>query len=110
METGLAALQRIHAAFYAENRDVTDADTLATLAVELGGDEGAFRAEFAAEAANRETWSDFAIAQNADVRGFPTVIAGTGQDNGYALVTHGFQSAAHIAAALERWLAEGQAA
>ena len=105
METGLAALRRIHAAFYAENRDVTDADTLATLAAELGLDAEAFRAEFAAEAATRETWSDFAVAQNAGVRGFPTMIAATGEDNGYALVTHGFQPAAHIVPALERWLA-----
>ena len=109
MELGLAALRRIHEAFYAENRDVTDIATLATIVTELGLDEDAFRGEFAAEAAKRETLSDFAIAQNAGVRGFPTVIAGAGKDNGYALVTNGFQSAANILPALERWIGECKA-
>lgn len=109
MELGLAALRRIHEAFYAENRDVTDIATLATIVTELGLDEDAFRGEFAAEAAKRETLSDFATAQNAGVRGFPTVIAGAGKDNGYALVTNGFQSAANILPALKRWIGECKA-
>lgn len=104
MATGLAALRRIHRAFYAESRDVTDTETLAEQAVELGMDRTAFRDEFASEAALAETRGDFATAQSAGIRGFPTLIAGEGDDNQYALVTHGFQPDAHILPALEHWL------
>ncbi|MDE2580561.1 MAG: DsbA family protein, partial [Rhodospirillales bacterium] len=109
MDTGLAALRRIHRAFYAENRDVTDTATLAALAAEFGVDEAAFRSEFDSDAAVEETRGDFAIAQSAGIRGFPTLIAGDRDDNQYALVTHGFQPSARILPALERWLGEAAA-
>ncbi|HEX2939451.1 MAG TPA: DsbA family protein [Rhodopila sp.] len=112
MDVGLAALKRVQAAFYAENLDVTDAATLAILAAELGMDTEAFRADFGSETSIRETWRDFQIAQSAGVRGFPTLIAGAGDEGRYALVTHGFQPAARILPALERWfetVKEGQA-
>lgn len=104
METGLAALRQLHRAFYAENRDVTDPGTLADLAAELGMDRADFLNEFTSEAAIAETRGDFAIAQAAGIRGFPTLIAGEGADNRYALVTNGFQRAESILPALEQWL------
>lgn len=110
MQTGLAALRRIQRAFYAENQDVTDADTLAALATELGMDPGAFHDEFASEAAVKETSDDFAIVQSAGIRGFPTLIARKGSENQYTLITHGFQPAAHIISALEHWLGKAAAA
>lgn len=106
MDVGLAALGRIHRAFYAENRDVTNIDTLTILASELGVDAADFRAEFESEAAVQETHNDFALAQSAGVRGFPTLIAGKDGDHRYALVTHGFQAGALVIPALERWLAD----
>lgn len=109
METGLAALRRIHRAFYAENRDVTDTDMLAGIAAELGVDAATFRDEFESEAAVEETRGDFAIAQSAGIRGFPTLIAGEGNDDQYALVTHGFQPSGRILPALERWLGKSGA-
>lgn len=109
MDTGLAALRRIHRAFYAENRDVTDTATLAALAAEFGVDEAAFRSEFDSEAAMEETRGDFAIAQSAGIRGFPTLIAGDRDDDQYALVTHGFQPSASILPALEQWLGKAAA-
>ncbi len=110
MDTGLAALRRIHRAFYAENRDVTDPDTLAALAAELGVDAASFRAEFDSDAAIEETRGDFAITQSTGIGGFPTLIAGEGGDRPYALVTHGFQPGARILPALEQWLAKAAAA
>ncbi|OIR08060.1 DSBA-like thioredoxin domain protein [mine drainage metagenome] len=103
-ETGLAALRRIQRAFYAENRDVTDTGTLTALAVELGMEAKAFRNDFESEAAAAETRADFAIAQSAGVRGFPTLITGKGRDGRHALVTHGFQPGAQILPALAQWL------
>lgn len=104
MATGLAALRRIHHAFYAESRDVTDTGTLADLAAEFGLDPAEFRDEFDSEAALEEARNDFATAQSAGIRGFPTLIAGEGDDNQYLLVTHGFQPGARILPALEQWL------
>lgn len=104
METGLAALRRIHRAFYAENREVTDTDTLVAIAVELGMDAATFREEFESKEAVEETRNDFAIAQSVGVRGFPTMIAGKGDNNQYELVTHGFQAGGRILPALEQWV------
>jgi putative protein-disulfide isomerase len=106
-ETALAGLKRLHQAFYAENRDVTDPEVLAALAGELGFDPDAFRADFASEEAIAETRNDFAFAQAVGVRGFPTLIAGNGRDNRYALVTYGYQACEATLGALENWLANG---
>ena len=110
MQTALAGLQRIQHAFYAQNQDVTEVETLVALAAELGVDAQTFRREFASEEAMRETRADFAIAQQAGVRGFPTLIAGSAGDDRYALITHGFQPAQRIIPAIERWLGQADAA
>ena len=62
-------------------------------------------ADFDAETAAEETWADFALTQRVGVNGFPTVIAGSGADNSYALVTRGFQPAKRILPALDHWRA-----
>lgn len=101
----LAALRRIHTAFYAESRDVTDPDILTQIAAELGFDAVQFRVDFNADAAVQETRADFALTQGAGIRGFPTLIAGTGADHEYAVVTHGFQPAERVLPALTSWYA-----
>ena len=103
MPMALAALQRIQRAFYADNQDVTQVDTLAALAAELGVDEAGFREEFASDDAREQTRADFALAQASGIRGFPTLIAGDGADKPYALITHGFQPADRIMAIVEAW-------
>ncbi|CAG4924035.1 unnamed protein product [Acidocella sp. C78] len=110
MQPALAALKRIHRAFYAENQDVTDTETLVRLAGEIGVDPDQFRAEFTSDSAIEETWADFELTQGAGVRGFPTLIAGQGDEGRYALVTHGFQPAARILPALEGWFDKARAA
>ncbi|WP_026440227.1 DsbA family protein [Acidocella facilis] len=104
MTSGLAALARIQRAFYAENRDVTAAEVLTDLAMELGMDEFGFKTPFNDAAVAAETMQDFALAQQAGIRGFPTLIAGTGDQSGYALVTNGFQRADRLIPALTAWL------
>ena len=100
----LVALRRIQYAFYAENKDITDIDTLTELVAGLGVDPADFRDEFDGEAAIEETRDDFAIAQAIGVRGFPTLIVGEGENNRYTLVTKGFQPGAHILPALAQWI------
>src|SRR5215210_1452394 len=55
--TGLPAfLHRVQAAFYAENRDVTDEQVLADLAAQSGFDRETFLPAFRGEEAKQETW------------------------------------------------------
>ncbi|HQT79111.1 MAG TPA: DsbA family protein [Rhodopila sp.] len=114
MPAALAGLRRIHTAFYAENRDVTQLEELTAIAVELGFPEAGFRSAWNSDEAKLETQRDFALSQASGIRGFPTLIAGigqapedeqspNGQDAEYALVTHGFQPAGRILPALHKW-------
>ena len=106
----LAALAAIHRAFYAENRDVTDPSVLADVAAGIGLDRTGFLDAFEGEEARQETWADFALAQRAGIRGFPTLLAGDDAGGEYRTVTHGFQPADRIVPVLDRWLAALQAA
>lgn len=99
-----AYLRRAHQAFYAEGRDVTDPGVLADLAGELGFERDAFLTALASDELAQETRQDFTVTHGAGIEGFPTLIAGTGADSGYALVTHGFQPAERVLPALDRWL------
>lgn len=100
MSDALDLLKRTHAAFYAQNRDVTDEEVLAGLALEAGFDRDEFLQSFRSETIRKETWQDFAIAQNAGVTGFPCLIAGTDEQAGYRLVTAGYQSVERVLPAL----------
>ena len=102
---GLAALRAVQHAFYAENRDTTDQGELTAIAAGLGFDAEGFARDFDSEAARQETTQDFALSQGAGVRGFPTLIAGTGEEGRYGLVTNGYQPGEAILPALERWRA-----
>jgi putative protein-disulfide isomerase len=105
MPIALAALHRLQEAFYARNQDVKDLAVQTEIAVALGQDADTFRAAVTSEAIRQETWRDYALSQNTGVTGFPTLIAGTGQDNQYAMVTKGFERGERILPALGRWLA-----
>lgn len=105
---GLAALHRLQQAFYAENTDITDPSILTRIAAELGFDPAQFAADFDTPEARTETVTDFAISQDTGIAGFPTLIAGTGQTNQYAMVTKGYQDGAQILPALAKWLARLQ--
>lgn len=100
---GLAALGRIQAAFYAENRDVASAEVLGAIARELGHDADRFREAFSGAQAREQTLADYALTQQAGIRGFPTLIANDGRSERYHLVTHGYQPAERILASLHRW-------
>lgn len=102
----LPFFRAVQRAFYASNANVTQIDTLTGLAVQHGCDEAAFRQAFASEAIDRETWTDYAIAQKTGVTGFPTLIAGTGTDNRYVLIAQGYRSPADALALIEAWRTE----
>ena len=108
-ERALAFLGRAQRAFYAQNRDVTDAAVLADLAVEFGMDRDALLADHASEAAKEETWRDYATSQRAGVTGFPTLIGGPDTTGVYGIVAQGFQPPQAVVDTIDRWLAKAAA-
>lgn len=101
----LAFLRAAQAAFYAEGRDLTSPAVLAEIAGGLGLDAARFAADLAADDVREETWGDYATAQNAGVRGFPTLIIGRNADGTYSLITRGFNAAEAVMANIDAWLA-----
>jgi putative protein-disulfide isomerase len=102
----LAFKAKISEAFYAHNRDVTDAEVIADIAAAAGFERAAFRARFLSEDVKSATFRDFLISQEMGVRGFPMLAAGT-EAGGYALVTNGFRPIDGMIEGLEAWLANG---
>lgn len=105
-EKALAFASRVSSAFYAANRDVTDAEVLADIAAEAGEDRAAFLADLTSAEARNETFRDFMTAKEAGVEGFPLLAAGR-RSTGYALITHGFRPLHGLPEAIEDWLAKG---
>ena len=98
----LSAAQR---AFYAENRDVTQAEALGDLAEDFGLDRNAFLADWASDEVKQETWRDYALSQNAGVKGFPTLIGGPNAEGVYGVVTRGYAPGEQVLAVLKGWIA-----
>ncbi len=69
-----ALFKAIQTAFYAEGRDVTQADVLAGLAAGLGVEAARFRQAFDSDDARARTQAHFRQTRQACVRGFPTLI------------------------------------
>jgi putative protein-disulfide isomerase len=102
----LPFMSRISQAFYAENRDMTSAEEIASVAEEAGFDRDEFADAFLAADTRNETFRDFLAAQELGIHGFPTLIAGN-EEKGYALVTNGYRSLEDVLDPLERWWAAG---
>ena len=100
----LAYKARVQSAFYAENRDTTQDAVLADVAEEAGVDREMFFAELQSPEARNATMRDFLLAQEAGIRGFPTLLAGDGTGK-YLLITNGYRPLDGLPQALERWLA-----
>lgn len=107
---GLSYLRAAHRAFYVDGRDVTDLDTLADLAGELGLEREDFRADLRTEDAKTETWNDYNLSMNAGVAGFPTLIIGPKPDGQYSMITRGFRAREEVLTAIDRWLSMRTAA
>ena len=98
----LPYMARVSQAFYAENRDMTQTDEIAAVAEEAGFERKKFADAFLAPDTRNDTFRDFLTAQQLGIHGFPTLIAGSDED-GYALLTNGYQPAENLLEPLERW-------
>ena len=110
-QEALSFLARLSTAFYADNRDITQTDVLGDIAQEAGFNRAEFLVAFQSDSARADTQQDFAICQDAGIRGFPTLLAGIdgqgsgGAERGYSILTRGFCALDEMAGALEQWAA-----
>jgi len=107
-QEALGFLTRLSSAFYGANRDITDAGVIGDIAQEAGFNRAEFLSAFASDAARQATLQDFAMCQQAGIRGFPTLLGGStgaGATGGYRMLTHGFCTMGELAPALEAWAA-----
>lgn len=101
-DRAIAFLDRLHQGFYAENKDVTDAETLAALAEDFGVKRDRFRTTFEAEETRQETLEDFQTTRNTGIDGYPTLLAGS-REAGFSFISFGYQPAEKIEAMIESW-------
>ncbi len=84
----------IQTAFYAQQRDVTQADTLATLAEQHGVPAAQFLERFDSEDARKKTRQHFRQTRRAGIRGFPTVVLQN--ESGLAPLASGYRPFAEL--------------
>jgi putative protein-disulfide isomerase len=96
-------LKSVQAAFYAHGQDVTQPQTLATLAEAHHIAAPQFLERFHSNDVKAKTRMHFKQTQQAGVRGFPTVLL---QDTaGITLLTHGYRAFEELRPEIEAWLA-----
>jgi len=94
--------EAVQRAFYADNRDVTQADVLADLAAERNIPRTVFDPVFEAPEIIEATRADFEFARALGATGFPSVVLGN--DDGFAFLTIGYQAFEALRPAVEAWL------
>jgi putative protein-disulfide isomerase len=94
----------VQSAFYADGRDVTQAEVLTDLAASLGMDVLRFALAFASQAAQTRTQAHFRLARERGVKGFPTLVLQMQSD--FHLITSGWQPLAAIRASIDAGLGE----
>ena len=103
-ELALVYLAQVQRAFYAENRDITQAEVLADLAALHGFDRAEFLIDLESDDLKNETWADYGTSQRAGVTGFPTLVAGPDERGQFGVVTRGWQPGGQVLAVLHAWL------
>ena len=92
----------LHKAFYAENRDITDANVLASLAEAAGVEQSDFKEFFPTRKMIYLTASDFFRSQSMGVSGFPTTILRSNEK--LSLLSAGYQPFSEIKPKIDEWL------
>lgn len=100
-------LEKVHHAFYVENRDTTDPNVLAALAAEFDDlDAESFLTVFGSEDMLRDTWKDFTHSRALGVSGYPAVLLREGEQHG--MLTMGYAPFERLNPVLARWVAGEQ--
>ena len=90
-------------AFYVGQCDVTQAGVLADLAHDFGIASDAFLAHFSSESMRKKTHQHFVHSRQAEVRGFPTLVAQN--TAGHVMLRDGYCTLDEFQPVLDAWLA-----
>lgn len=101
-DRSLDYLEAVQRAFYAEDRDVTQVETLADIAGNFGVPAETLTRAFSDPSLAAATHADFALTQSAGISGFPTIILQ--QDDEVAPLAMGYQPFAALKPHLEAWM------
>ena len=93
----------VQSAFYAQQRDVTQTEVLVDLAQDYGIAKDAFLTCFESDAMREKTQQHFVSTRQAEVRGFPTLVAQNAA--GHAMLSNGYCTLADFQPVLDAWLA-----
>ncbi|MBD3610776.1 MAG: DsbA family protein [Gammaproteobacteria bacterium] len=97
---------RLQQAFYQQGEDITQQETLASIAEEFEIDKKTFVEQWLSAEINEKTQRNFEMTRQYGVRGFPTLIM---QDKHEAKVlTHGYSNLETIQPLLDSWLLESE--
>lgn len=107
-ENGMDFLHRLHGAFYRDNRDVTDRDVLADVAVEHGLERDPFVEEMNSDTVRQLTERDIHFARNLGVQGFPCLLGY--DEERYRLLSMGYQTWDWLEKVVDRWIEKSAAA
>lgn len=102
-DSALDFLTHLQRSFYAENRDITERETLLAAARDFGLDGARYAAEFDSEETRDETLAGFQITRNTGIDGYPALLAGD-REEGFVFITLGYQPWPKIEGVLESWL------
>ena len=98
----LIFLKMLHQAFYAENRDITDAGVLVALAEAAGVEPSDFKEFFPTRKMTYLTASDFFRSQSMGVTGFPTIILRANEK--LSLLCAGYRPFSDIKPQIDDWI------
>lgn len=100
-------LDRLHAAFYRDNRDITSPDVLCDLAEISGFDRAGFAALLSSDAVKEATLRDFALTRGLGLRGFPSLVGQRGER--MSLIFTGYHPEEVVSSLIDQWLKHSDA-
>ncbi|MEL6347991.1 MAG: DsbA family protein [Myxococcota bacterium] len=106
-DAALVILERLHAAFYRDNIDITQLEPYAGIAGGMVPDVERFLADLTDDANKKATWEDFTFARQMGISGFPTLLLS--DDDQLALITRGYAPLDTLAEPIAAWLKQRDA-
>jgi len=95
-------LKRVQEAFYVQNADVTQAETLERIAVALGLEISSFRQAYHDSKTRQLLWEEFDQSRQLGVSGFPALVGRQGQS--VFPLMHGYQDVKTLAPVINHYL------
>lgn len=101
-DRALAYYETLQLGFYANNKDITNTETLADIAASMGIDRDQFCTQFSNQDMRAKVAFDFRRTQAFGVQGFPSVLCA--EDGQYAFLALGYRPYRDMQDDFEAWL------